>query len=66
MVEDTEINIICEFAKLYLDGVRPTIERPHGEYRDRLKDVFREHSSISGDVFHLSEIEFIIDGEDWL
>lgn len=25
MMEDTEINIICEFAKLYLEGVRPTI-----------------------------------------
>ena len=25
MMEDTEINIICEFAKLYLEGARPTI-----------------------------------------
>lgn len=25
MMEDTEINIICEFAKLYLEGVRPTV-----------------------------------------
>lgn len=25
MMEDTEINIICEFAKLYLDGVRPVV-----------------------------------------
>lgn len=32
MMEDTEINVICEFAKLYLDGVRPAIERPHGEW----------------------------------
>ena len=32
MMEDTEINIICEFAKLYLDGVRPAIERPHGKW----------------------------------
>lgn len=39
---------------------------PIGEYRDRLKEVFREYSSISGDMFHLSQIENIIDGEDWL
>ncbi len=32
MMEDTEINVICEFAKLYLDGVKPTIDRPHGEW----------------------------------
>ena len=32
MAEDTEINIICEFAKLYLEGVRPILERPHGEW----------------------------------
>lgn len=25
MMEDTEINIICEFAKLYLEGVRPMV-----------------------------------------
>lgn len=25
MAEDTEINIICEFAKLYLEGVRPMV-----------------------------------------
>lgn len=31
MMEDTEINIICEFAKLYLEGVRPEI-KPHGEW----------------------------------
>lgn len=35
-------------------------------YRDRLKEVFREYSSISGDMFHLSQIENIIDGENWL
>lgn len=27
MMEDTEINIICEFAKLYLEGVRPMVMR---------------------------------------
>ena len=32
MAEDTEINIICEMAKLYLEGVKPTTERPHGEW----------------------------------
>ena len=41
-------------------------ERPNGDCRDRLKEVFREYSSISGDMFHLSEIERIIDGEVWL
>lgn len=30
--DDAEINIICEMAKLYLDGVKPTVERPHGEW----------------------------------
>lgn len=41
-------------------------DRPHGDCRDRLKEVFREYSSISGDMFHLYQIENIIDGEDWL
>ena len=31
MGEDSEINIICEFAKLYLEGVRPTIEHKQRE-----------------------------------
>lgn len=39
---------------------------PIGEYRDRLKEVFREASEVGGDLFHLSQIERIIDGEDWL
>lgn len=30
--EDADIHIICEMAKLYLDGVKPTIKRPHGEW----------------------------------
>lgn len=34
-----------------------------GYWRDSLKEAFREHASISGDMFHLSEIERIIDGE---
>ena len=39
---------------------------PRGECRDRLKEVFREASEIGGNLFHLSQIERIIDGEDWL
>ncbi len=43
MMEDTEINIICEFAKLYLEGVRPTIERPHSEWLPMItKDDYGE------------------------
>ena len=30
--DDADIHIICEMAKLYLDGVKPTIERPHGKW----------------------------------
>lgn len=30
--EDADLHIICEMAKLYLDGVTPTVERPHGEW----------------------------------
>lgn len=41
-------------------------ERPHVDCRDKLKEVFREYSEIGGVFFHLSEIERIIDGEDWL
>lgn len=42
------------------------LKKIHGDCRDRLKEVFREYSSISGDMFHLSEIERIIDGEVWI
>ena len=31
--DDAEINIICEFAKLYLEGVRPTVEPKQGEWK---------------------------------
>lgn len=41
-------------------------ERPRGECRDRLKEIFREASKIGGDIFNLSTIEQIIDGEPWL
>ena len=44
----------------------PYEQRPCGECRDRLKEVFREASEIGGDLFHISQIERIIDGEDWL
>lgn len=30
--DDADIHIICEFAKLYLDGVKPTLERPREEW----------------------------------
>lgn len=34
--DDADIHIICEMAKLYLDGVKPTVERPverpHGKW----------------------------------
>lgn len=34
MVRDASIHIICEMAKLYLDGVKPTVEpkRSHAEW----------------------------------
>lgn len=32
--DDAEINIVCEMAKLYLDGVKPTVKRPHGEWKE--------------------------------
>lgn len=43
-----------------------TIEQPDGMCRDRLKEVFREASETGGDLFHISQIENIIDGEAWL
>ena len=51
---------VCEF-KPYLWGTIPNVDP-----RDRLKEVFREESSFGGDLFHISQIERIIDGEDWL
>lgn len=60
MMEDTEINIICEFAKLYLDGVRPAIERPHGEW---IKVEFRtqEEKLFYGDAYRCSRCKVISD-----
>lgn len=37
--DDADIHIICEMAKLYLDGVKPTVERPRGEWK-RWTDEF--------------------------
>lgn len=31
-MKDTEIYLICEMAKQYLNGARPTYERPTGEW----------------------------------
>lgn len=39
---------------------------PRGDCRERLKEAFREASETGGDLFHLSQIERIVDGEDWL
>lgn len=40
--DDADIHIICEMAKLYLDGVKPTVERPverpHGEWETAYLD----------------------------
>ena len=38
-------------------------ERLQGEWRERMKEHFREASETGGDMFHLSDIERILDGE---
>lgn len=58
MMEDTEINIICEFAKLYLEGVKPTIERPRGEW---IYKKFDEKTGISESYF-CSHCDFPLTG----
>lgn len=40
-----------------------TESETQGEWRDRMKEYFREASEIGGDMFHLSDIERILDGE---
>lgn len=40
-----------------------TESETQGEWRDRMKEHFREASEIGGDMFHLSDIERILDGE---
>ena len=43
--------------------VMVTESETQGEWRDRMKEHFREASEIGGDMFHLSDIERILDGE---
>lgn len=43
--------------------IRALNKRPQDEWRDRMKEHFREASDIGGDMFHLSDIERILDGE---
>lgn len=60
---------VLDFVDIDYTRLNKTIryeQRPHGDPRDRLKEVFREYSEIGGDLFHLSQIENIIDGEVWL
>ena len=38
-------------------------ERPKGDWRDNLIEVFRQSAEVGGDTFHLFEIERIINGE---
>lgn len=40
-----------------------TESETQSEWRDRMKEHFREASEIGGDMFHLSDIERILDGE---
>lgn len=40
-----------------------TESETQGEWRDRMKEHFREASETGGDIFHLSDIERILDGE---
>ena len=49
-----------QYEKGYEDALRALQQ---GYWRDSLKEAFREHASLGGDMFHLSEIEWIIDGE---
>lgn len=71
ITEDGTLVLMDECGhSVYCDAERFKVvfeeERPSGDPRDRLKEVFREASEIGGDLFHLSQIERIIDGEDWL
>lgn len=36
--DDADINIICEMAKLYLDGVKPTVARPRGTWTEEFDE----------------------------
>ena len=54
--DDADIHIICEMAKLYLDGVKPTIEdRPHGEWIENPKYNRRGKRFFNCSVCHYGE-----------
>ena len=36
--DDADINIICEMAKLYLEGVKPTVTRPRGTWTEEFDE----------------------------
>lgn len=46
-----------------LDVAIKALERPQGDWRDNLIEVFRQSAEVGGDTFHLFEIERIINGE---
>lgn len=69
MMEDTEINIICEFAKLYLEGVRPTV-KPKQEWipcSERLPDKFGIYlvTNANGVVFEHNYNDATVHGGAW-
>lgn len=63
----------AEFNDTYVDfagineaynlAIKALEERPQGEWRDNLIEIFRQSAKVGGDMFHLSEIEQIINGE---
>ena len=59
MVEDTEINIICEFAKLYLEGAKPTVDRPRGEW-EHLKEHITDMRDADGKANQTETCQFIL------
>lgn len=59
--DDNDIHIICEMAKLYLDGVKPTIERPHGKWDRGFCSVCGERSlrtTQTGEIFGIEHTPF--------
>ena len=54
MDEDSEINIICELAKLYLEGVRPTVEPKQGEW---IRHILSIECSVCKEKFFCSDKE---------
>lgn len=51
---DAEINIICEMAKLYLEGVRPMVKPKHGEWTCNGNDL-EYICSVCGEVLPYSD-----------